>query len=172
MFIEVSGMVGPRGGNRGGVKTPAGEVLNKYSGRLPEGWLAASDMAPDAEYSHVFQKSWDNIDCPLNHPEFSDETSFTQDSMKLYTMALSSLNCSDFTPQVHAETKDSHVRIAFDVAVSRLLPIPDGVDSWRAGVARLQDQVPPRLAATGTMLSLSRDEVHIHFASWPHNDYV
>jgi hypothetical protein len=30
MFIEVSGMVGPRGGNRDSVKTPAGEVPNKY----------------------------------------------------------------------------------------------------------------------------------------------
>jgi hypothetical protein len=27
MFIEVSGMVGPREGNRGGVKTPAGKCL-------------------------------------------------------------------------------------------------------------------------------------------------
>jgi hypothetical protein len=30
MFLEVSGMEEPRGGNRGGVKTPAGEVLNKF----------------------------------------------------------------------------------------------------------------------------------------------
>jgi hypothetical protein len=30
MFIGVSGREEPRGGNRGGVKTPAVEVLNKY----------------------------------------------------------------------------------------------------------------------------------------------
>jgi hypothetical protein len=78
----------------------------------------------------VKQKYWDNTDRPLSHPEFSDETPFTQDIRKLYTMAFSSLPCSDFTPQVHAEAKDSDVRIAFDAAVSRLLPIPDGVDPW------------------------------------------
>jgi hypothetical protein len=40
------------------------------------------------------------------------------------------------------------------------------------GVVRLQDQVPPRLAETGTMLSLSREEVYIYFAYWPHNGYT
>jgi hypothetical protein len=34
MCIEVSGREEPRGGIRGVVKTPAGEVLNKYQSKL------------------------------------------------------------------------------------------------------------------------------------------
>jgi hypothetical protein len=83
-----------------------------------------------AEYSHVFQKYWDNIESPIDHPEFANETSHTRESMKLYTLALSSLDCSDYIPPLHAGAKDSDVRIASDAAVGRLLPIPDGVDLW------------------------------------------
>jgi hypothetical protein len=66
----------------------------------------------------------------LGQDRLSTKPSCTQESMKLYTMALSSLDCSDFIPRVHAEVKDSDVRIASDAAVNRLLPIPDGVDLW------------------------------------------
>jgi hypothetical protein len=83
-----------------------------------------------SEFSHVFEKYSVNIDCPLNHPEFSQESPFTHECMKLYRTALSSLNCADFTPQVHAEAKDSDVRIATDATTSRLLPILDGPGLW------------------------------------------
>jgi hypothetical protein len=83
-----------------------------------------------SEHSHVFEKYWDNIDCLLNYPESSQESPFTQDCMNLYTTALSSLDCSDFTPRVHADAKDSDVGIAIEAAISRLLPIQDGTDLW------------------------------------------
>jgi hypothetical protein len=102
----------------------------KLQPRLKSPRVEPGQLFYTAEYSHVFEKYWDNFDCPLNHPEFSQETWFTQDCMNLYTTALSSLNCANFIPQVHAEAKDSDVRIAIEAATSRLLPIPDGPDLW------------------------------------------
>jgi hypothetical protein len=102
----------------------------KFQPRLKSQRETPGPLFYPAEYSHVFEKYWDNIDCQLNHPVFSQESPFTQACMRLYTTALSSLNCADFTPQVHAEAEDSDVRTATDAAISRLLPIPDGPDLW------------------------------------------
>jgi hypothetical protein len=83
-----------------------------------------------AEYSYIFEKYWDQSNNLADDPEFSDESSFTQDCMNRYAAALSSMNLEDFVPLVHAEAKSSDVRIAMEAAISRLLPIHDGPDLW------------------------------------------
>jgi hypothetical protein len=42
---------------------------------------------------------------------------------------------------------------------------------WRAGVTRIQDQVPLRLARTGTMFSPSWEEVYITSLIWRHDGF-
>jgi hypothetical protein len=79
-----------------------------------------------AEYSLVFEKFWHHLDKPETHPEFSQESSFTQDCMRQYSAVLSLLDLKDFEPLVHAGAKDSDVGIATEAAISRLLPIQDG----------------------------------------------
>jgi hypothetical protein len=75
-------------------------------------------------------KYWQHLYKPMNHPEVSQESQFTQDCMAHYSAALSSLNCDSFEPFVHAEAKDSDIGIATEAAISRLRPIHDGPDIW------------------------------------------
>jgi hypothetical protein len=83
-----------------------------------------------AEHSCVFEKYWDHLDCPEDHPEFSQETPFTQDCMRNYASALHSINLENFTPLVHAEAKEVEVEIATEAAISRLLPIRGFGQNW------------------------------------------
>jgi uncharacterized protein YifE (UPF0438 family) len=86
-----------------------------------------------AEYSHVFEKYWDNLDRPEDHPVFSQESDFTQASLKQYSAALESIDISSFTPLVNGEANQSHVEIAHEAAISRLCPIWDAYDFWSMG---------------------------------------
>jgi hypothetical protein len=83
-----------------------------------------------AEYLHVFEKYWHHLDEPETHPEFSQESPFTQGCMTHYSEALIQLDCDGFEPLVHAEAKDSDVGIATEAAISRLFPIQDDPDLW------------------------------------------
>jgi hypothetical protein len=47
-----------------------------------------------------------------------------------FSEALSHMDCVNFESLVHAEAEDSHVKIATEAAISRLLPIMDGPDLW------------------------------------------
>jgi hypothetical protein len=83
-----------------------------------------------AEHSHIFEKYWDHLENLEGHPEFSQESEFTQGCMKYFSSALPRLNVADFTPRVSAEAKQSDLEAAEDAAVSRLRPIQDGPDMW------------------------------------------
>jgi hypothetical protein len=95
----------------------------KFQPRLKNPRKEPGQLFYPAEYSHVFEKHWHHLDKPETHPDFSQESSFTQDCMRHYSIALSRLNCESFEPLVHAEAKDSDIEIATEAAISRLLPI-------------------------------------------------
>jgi hypothetical protein len=50
--------------------------------------------------------------------------------MKHFSMGLSKLDLTEFTPRVSAEVKQSVLETVQDAAVSRLRPIQDGPDMW------------------------------------------
>jgi hypothetical protein len=82
------------------------------------------------EFSHVFEKYWDYLENLEEHPEFDQETSFTQARMKRFSVALSTLDNSDFAPQVPSEAKHSQVVAPEEAAISRPCPVQDGYDFW------------------------------------------
>jgi hypothetical protein len=92
----------------------------------PDSWT----VALPAEHSNVFEKYWDHLENHEDHPEFSQESAFTQGYMKHFSSALSKLALTDFTPRVSAEAKQSDLEIAEDAAVSRLRSMQDGPDMW------------------------------------------
>jgi hypothetical protein len=83
-----------------------------------------------AEDSQVFEKYWDYLEDLEEHPEFSQELSFTHGCMKHFSSALSRLDLADFAPGISAEAKQSDLEAAEAAAVSRLHPIQDGPDIW------------------------------------------
>jgi hypothetical protein len=90
----------------------------------------AGQLFYPAECSHVFEKYWDHLNNPEGHPEFSQESEFTQGCMKHFPVALSRLDVTDFVPQVSVEAKQSDLESAEDAAISRLHQIHDGPDVW------------------------------------------
>jgi hypothetical protein len=82
------------------------------------------------EHSHVLEKYWDYLENLEYHPEFSQESEFTQGCMKHCSSALSKLNLADCTPRVSAEAKQSDLETVEDAAISRMHPIQDGSDMW------------------------------------------
>jgi hypothetical protein len=108
----------------------------KFQPRLKRPQREPGRLFYPAEYSHVFEKCWHDLDNPEDHPEFSQETSFTQDCMRHYTVALISMNLSDFEPILHAKAKESDVGIGTEAAISRILPIHDGPD-LRGGIQKM-----------------------------------
>jgi hypothetical protein len=102
----------------------------KFQPRLKRPRKEPGRLFYPAEYSHVFERYCQDLDNPVDHSGFSQETSFTQDCMRHYAVALSTLNLSSFEPLVHAGAKNSDVGIATEAAISRLLPIHDGPDLW------------------------------------------
>jgi hypothetical protein len=105
----------------------------KFQPRLKRPRVEPGQLFYQAEYSHVFEKYWDYLNKPEDHPEFSEESDFTQACMKQHSAALSSMNLSNFTPLVDGEAKQSHVDIAQEAAISRLCIVQDAYDSWNMG---------------------------------------
>jgi hypothetical protein len=83
------------------------------------------------KFSHVFEKYWDYLSCLDQHPDFRNESQYTQYHMTLFSGALSSMNLADFQPPPSAEAKQDDIEIADEAAISRLRPIQDGLDYWQ-----------------------------------------
>jgi hypothetical protein len=112
---------------------------------------------------------WQNLDCPINNPEFYQESSFIQGCMHQYTTALSSLNCEDFEPLVHAEAKDSDVAIASEAVISRLLAIQDGPDLWSC--IPQEDRSSPGTGSGASAPGGDRDNVLTRPGGGLHEDF-
>jgi hypothetical protein len=97
----------------------------KFQPSLKSPQLETGVLYYPAEHSHVFEKYWNALDKPQVHPEFSQESDFTQACMRQYSAALGEMDISSFTPLVDGEAKHSHVEIAQEAAISRLCPIQD-----------------------------------------------
>jgi hypothetical protein len=106
------------------------QTLAKFQPRLNKPRTEPGQLFYPAEYSHVFEKYWQHLTERQSHPDSSSESPHTLSSMSKYSEALSHMDCSCLQPLVHAEAEDSHVKIATEVAISRLLPIMDGPDLW------------------------------------------
>jgi hypothetical protein len=91
--------------------------------------LAKSRREPGQLYfpaacTHVFQKYWDYLNDPVQHPDCC-ETEFTKDAIHEMASALS----------IDSEAPDKSCRIDFLAATSRKCPIRDATDYWSQGVA-------------------------------------
>jgi hypothetical protein len=82
------------------------------------------------EASHVFEKYWNYLPCPGQHPDFASESPYCQQQMTQFSQALAEMNLDPFVPKSAAEAKESDLRTSEDAAPSRLLPIQDGPDQW------------------------------------------
>jgi hypothetical protein len=83
-----------------------------------------------AEFLHIFEKYWDCLPNLHDHPDFNSESPFSQEEMKRFSSALSTMNLSEFMPSVAAEAKQSDIETAKEAAISRLRQIQDGLDFW------------------------------------------
>jgi hypothetical protein len=82
-----------------------------------------------AEYTHVFQKYWDFLNDPTQHPDCS-ESDHTKSSMQYMAAALSEMNLENWQPQLSDVSPEKSQRVAHDAALSRRYPIHDSVDYW------------------------------------------
>jgi hypothetical protein len=83
-----------------------------------------------SEASHVFEKYWDHLSCLDRHQDFSSESPYCQQHMRLFSEALAAMRHKSFIPKPAADAKQVDVEIAEDASLSRLLPIQDGPDQW------------------------------------------
>jgi hypothetical protein len=83
-----------------------------------------------AEYTHVFQKYWDVLNDPLQHPDSGDETDRTKSFMYDVAQALSDKSLENWEPQPSDVASEKSQRVAHDGAVSRRYPIQDSGDYW------------------------------------------
>jgi hypothetical protein len=81
------------------------------------------------EYGHYFEKYWDVLNDPVQHPECTD-SAHSRNSMGLMTEALSVMNLEQWIPQPSTEASEKAQRVAHFAALSRRCPIMDAVDYW------------------------------------------
>jgi hypothetical protein len=83
------------------------------------------------EFSHVFEKYWDQFACLDQRPDFASESEYAQYCMTLFSRGLSGMaSQGTFELRASAESKDEDVPVAERAASSRLRPIQDGLDYW------------------------------------------
>jgi hypothetical protein len=90
--------------------------------------VAPGQIFYPAEFSHVFEKYWDYLPQPPNHPDFSRESTFCQAQMNSFSEALSTMDLRAFEPLVSAEADEKAVQVSEEAAISRLRTIQDGQD--------------------------------------------
>jgi hypothetical protein len=91
------------------------------------------------EYGHFFEKYWDVLNDPLQHPECTD-SSHSRDSMRAMTEALSVMDLEHWIPQPDTEAPEKSQSIARAAALSRRCPIWDAVDYWRPSQDQDQEE--------------------------------
>jgi hypothetical protein len=80
----------------------------------------------------VFEKYSDCLPCLNQHPDFKNESQYTQYHMMLFSQALSGMfQQAAFEPKPAAEAKQTDIEISEDAVISRLRPIQDGLDYWQ-----------------------------------------
>jgi hypothetical protein len=88
-----------------------------------------------AQYSHVFEKYWDCLHDPLQHPD-CNESDHTRSYTQEMASALASMTLESWEPQVDAEANEKSCRVAHFGALSRRCPIHDAADYWLPGHAQ------------------------------------
>jgi hypothetical protein len=83
-----------------------------------------------AEYTHVFEKYWDVLNDPTQHPD-GVESSHCFASMKAMAEALAPMSLYSWEPQPDSMPPEKSQRIARTAALSRRCPIQDAVDYWK-----------------------------------------
>jgi hypothetical protein len=90
-------------------------------------------------YSHVFEKYWDVLNDPTQHPDGVD-SSHSRDSMRVMAEALSVMELDSWIPQPDSKASEKSQRIARTAALSRRCPIVDGVDYWKSPGEQAQEE--------------------------------
>jgi hypothetical protein len=83
-----------------------------------------------AEYTHVFQKYWDTLNDPLQHPGSAIETDRTKSYMYDMSRAIEGWVLENWDPQPSDVASEKAQQVAHNGAVSRRFPIQDSVDYW------------------------------------------
>jgi hypothetical protein len=92
------------------------------------------------EYSHVFEKYWDVLNDPTQHPD-QDMSSHSRDSMSAMAEALSVMELDNWIPQPDTEALEKSQRIARTAALSRRCPIQDSNDYWKSPEEQAQEEI-------------------------------
>jgi hypothetical protein len=88
-----------------------------------------------AEFSHMFELYWDYLDDPTKHPDVCQTASYFV-PLSAYSVAVSSMDLSSFTPQPEVEAPEKSQRVSQLAALSRRCPVQDATDYWSS----IQDQ--------------------------------
>jgi hypothetical protein len=92
------------------------------------------------EYSHIFEKYWDVLNDPTQHPD-QDMSSHSRDSMSVMAEALSVMKLDNWIPQPDTEAPEKSQQIARTAALSRRCPIMDAVDYWKSPEEQAQEEI-------------------------------
>jgi hypothetical protein len=93
-----------------------------------------------AEYTHVFQKYWDTLNDPLQHPDSAVETDRTKSFMYDMARALEDKVLENWAPEVSDVASERAQRIAHDGALSRRYTIQDSVDYWNEPLGQVCEE--------------------------------
>jgi hypothetical protein len=98
---------------------------------------------PD-QCSHIFERYWDVLCDPVQHPEFPDfqETDKTISYMQAMTIGISGMSLGNWVPLPEAQAPEKSIRVAHTAALSRRCPIQDASDYW----GTLEDQAKEEAA--------------------------
>jgi hypothetical protein len=92
-----------------------------------------------AEYTHVFEKYWDVLNDPTQHPD-GVKSSHCFDSMKVMAEALAPMSLDSWEPQPDSVAPEKSQRIARTAALSRRCPTQDAVDYWSTPEEQAQEE--------------------------------
>jgi hypothetical protein len=92
-----------------------------------------------AEYTHVFEKYWNVLKDPTQHPD-GVESSHSFSSMKDMAMALAPMLLDFWEPQPDSIAPEKSQRIARTAALSRRCPIQDAVGYWSTPEEQAQEE--------------------------------
>jgi hypothetical protein len=72
---------------------------------------------------------------PGQHPDFANQSPYSQQHISAFSRALSAMDDDSFTPRPSAEAKQAELEMAEDAALSRVRLIQDGPDFWHRSSA-------------------------------------
>jgi hypothetical protein len=83
----------------------------QFQPRLSKPWLDPGLLFYPAEYTHIFEKYWDVLNDPTQHPD-GVESSHSFSSMKEMAVALASMVLDSWEPQPDSVAPEKSQRIA------------------------------------------------------------